>query len=350
MTISERDLASASAIGTPESRAVSGYPPRRRYKYEFNPPEAPRVQETIDIHCHAHGGGQDALAVAKFASASSMGGLLFKSITDWYRPVDAVNIIREQLGEWAAEEGLRPCLLWAGALISTDHQPPNLAWCEEQIDAGAVSMWLPVFNHANTFQKVGGLEAWFGVEDAEPGAHTDPLPWDEALQHGQYLLGDDGQLKPAVLDIVRLCKERDVALSFGHATHAEHDRLVDAIVDLEFNKAFVDHPFSPFVDLDLDRMHRYAEAGITMNLTYNELSPLLAVDPKLMFEAVREVGAEHFTVSSDAGDPIFPNSVECIRLICAILESYGLDERELRLLSVINPARLVGVDVAELSA
>ncbi len=343
---SERKLADASLIKTPEERAVSGYPPRRRYKYEFFPPEARNVQETIDIHCHAHGGGQDALALAKFASHSGMGGLLFKSITDWKHPVDAVNNLRTELEDWAKKEGLRPTQVWAGALIATDNEPPDVRWCEEQIDAGAVALWLPVFNHANTFYKVGGLEVWFGNSDAEPGAHSDPLPWEEARRYGQYLLADDGRLKPSVVDIMRLCKERDVALSFGHATHKEHDRLIDAVDKLQFKKAFIDHPFSPFVDLDMERMRRAAAADITMNLTYNELSPLLGIDPSVMFEAIREVGAEHFTVSSDAGDPLFPNSVECIRLICAYLEAFGLTREELRKVSIENPARLIGVDVS----
>lgn len=349
MTVSERELSRSALVTSAEERAVTSYPPRRRFKSDFYPPASPNVEETIDIHCHAHGGGQDALALAKFASESQMGGILYKSITGWMQPANAVDEIRDELAEWAEAEGVKPIQVWAGALISTDHKPPDVEWCVEQIDKGAIALWLPVFNHANTFYKVGGMATWFD-RDADPEAHTDPLPWEEALKYGQYLLDDSGRLKPEVRDIVALCKDRDVTLSCGHATSKEREILVETMVDLGFKKGLIDHPFSPFIDLDIDDMKRMAAAGITMNFTYNELSPLLGIDPKLMYEAIREVGPAHFTLSSDAGDPLFPNSVECMRLICGHMEAYGLSKAELRQVSVENPARLVGVDAETLAA
>ena len=63
-----------------------------------------------------------------------------------------------------------------------------------------------------------------------------------------------------------------------------------------------------------------------------------------MYEAIREVGPAHCTLSSDAGEPLFPNSVECIRLIRGYMEAFGLDEDEIRQVSTVNPARIVGVE------
>ena len=329
-----------------EERCVTSYPARRGYAPGvFFPPEAPNVTDAIDIHCHAHGGQQDALALAKFASRSGMRGILFKTITDFARPADAVGRIRDALAEWAEDEGVRPIECWAGALMGFDGSAPTRRWCEAQIASGAVALWLPVFNHANTYAKVGGREIWWNP-DADPAAHSEPLPWEEALEKGHYLLEDDGRLKGEVADIVRLCAERGVALFFGHATHAEIDRLADLVAALGFGKAVVDHPFSPFVDLEIDHMKRLAAAGITLNFTYDELSPLLGVDPARMYEAIRTVGPAHCTLSSDAGEPLFPNSVECIRLIRGYMEAFGLDADEIREVSVLNPARIVGLEAA----
>ena len=328
-----------------EERCVTSYPARRGYAPGvLYPPEAPNVTDAIDIHCHAHGGQQDALALARFASVSGMRGLLFKTITDFARPADAVARIQDALDDWAeAEEDIRPIECWAGALMGFDGSAPTRRWCEEQIESGAIALWLPVFNHANTYAKVGGREIWWNP-DADPSAHSDPLPWEEALAKGHYLLEEDGRLKDEIADIVRLCADRGVALFFGHATHAEIDRLAELVAALGFDRAVVDHPFSPFVDLDIDHMKRLAAAGITLNFTYDELSPLLGVDPARMYEAIREVGPEHCTLSSDAGEPLFPNSVECIRLIRGYMEAFGLDADEIRTVSTLNPARIVGVE------
>ena len=328
-------------------RCVTSYPARRGYAPgAFFPPEAPNVTDAIDIHCHAHGGQQDALALARFASRSGMGGLLFKTITDFDRPAEAVASIRGALAEWAEAEGVRPIRCWAGALMGFDGAPPSRRWCEEQIDSGVDALWFPVFNHANTYAKVGGREIWWNP-DADPKAHSDPMPWDEALEKGHYLLGEDGRLTAEAADIVRLAAERGVALFFGHATHAEIDRLAELVAVLGFARAVIDHPFSPFVDLEIDHMKRLAAAGITLNFTYDELSPLLGVDPARMYEAIREVGPEHCTLSSDAGEPLFPNSVECMRLIRGYMEAFGLDEDEIRIVSVDNPARVLGLETVQ---
>ena len=61
-----------------------------------------------------------------------------------------------------------------------------------------------------------------------------------------------------------------------------------------------------------------ASAGLWLNFTFDELSPLLGIDPANMYKAIRTVGPEHCTLSSDAGEPLFPNSVESLRLLRGI--------------------------------
>ena len=53
-------------------------------------------------------------------------------------------------------------------------------------------------------------------------------------------------------------------------------------------------------------MKELRQAGILFNFTWDELSPLLGVDPQIMYNTIREVGPEHFTLSSDAGEPLSP--------------------------------------------
>ena len=57
-------------------------------------------------------------------------------------------------------------------------------------------------------------------------------------------------------------------------------------------------------------MKEAGAADLWLNFTFDELSPLLGIDPANMYKAIRTVGPEHCTLSSDAGEPLFPNSVE----------------------------------------
>jgi hypothetical protein len=54
------------------------------------------------------------------------------------------------------------------------------------------------------------------------------------------------------------------------------------------------------------------------------------------------VGPEHCTLSSDAGEPLFPNSVECMRMMRGYMRAFGLTDDEVRLVSTTNPAFICG--------
>jgi hypothetical protein len=222
-------------------------------------------------------------------------------------------------------------------------RPATAADVHAHLDEGVVAVWLPVFNHANTLNRVGGKPIWWD-KTASPDDHTAPLPWDEALAHGHYLLDDGGKLKPAVRDIVAVCADRGAALFFGHATHSEIFALAEEVARRGFRRAVIDHPYSPFVNLTIDQMKALAAAGITLNFTFDELSPLLGVDPAKMYAAIREVGPEHFALSSDAGEPLFPNSVEAMRMVRGYMEAFGLTPDELRTMCTENPRKVVGLN------
>jgi hypothetical protein len=327
-------------------RCVTSYPARRGYHPgAVFPPEVPGVQDTIDIHCHAHEGQQDALALAQLASQSRMKGLLYKTVgpmSGEYRPAEVVRQIKRDLDEWAEGADETPIACWAGYGITMDNTPPSIEDLNRNLDDGVVAVWMPVFNHANTYFRVGARKAWIDPT-AGPDEQTDPMPWDDAVKYGYYMLDDTGKLKPIFEEVVRIAADRNVALFFGHATHDEVWALAELIDKLGFKRAVVDHPYSPFINLSIDDMMKLAAAGLTLNFTYDEISPLLGVDPKRIYDAIRAVGLDHATLSSDAGEPLFPNSVECMRLMCGYMEAFGLSADEVKTVASVNPSRIVGL-------
>jgi hypothetical protein len=326
-------------------RCVTSYPARRAYRPGVvYPPKVPGVKNAIDIHCHAHEGQQDALALAKLGSESGMKGILYKtigSISGEYRPWEAMRKVNDELQRWAEEAEVEPVACWAGYGVTMDNKPPSMEKLRRNLDEGVAGVWLPVFNSANTYNKIGAKTRWIDPK-AGPDEHTAPMSWEDALKYGEYLLDERGRIKPLYEEMVRLVADRNVALFFGHTTHQETFALAELVDKLGFKRAVIDHPFSPFVDLTIEQMRELVRVGIVMNFTFDELSPLLGVDPKKMYEAIRAVGPEHFTLSSDAGEPLFPHSVECMRLISAYMEAFGLTPAELERVCTTNPARLIG--------
>jgi hypothetical protein len=306
---------------------------RRAYTEEVqHPPAVPGVQGAIDLHCHANEGQQDPLDLAKHASRNGMGGILYKTIVQGARPAESLRRLQVELNRWCEEEDLQPIQSWVGWGVARGGKPISLESTREQLDDGVTAIWMPVANSVNTLMKVG------------IGSHG-PMPEDEARKVGYTVLDEHGRLTAAVRDIIRLVADRSLPLFLGHPSHPELWALAEEVDRIRFDRAVIDHPFSPFIDLTVDEMRQVARIGITLNFTYDELSPLLGVDPARMYDAIRAVGPEHFTLSSDAGEPLFPNSVECIRLIRGYMRAFGLSEDEVRQVSVINPARIVGAAV-----
>jgi len=329
-------------------RCVAAYPARRGFKpYIQTPPHIEGVRGFIDVHCHAEYGQQDALAVGKLASESGMYGLLYKSIGKEDKraagPMEDVNLVLEELHRWADETGVTPIKAWGGFALTRDNRPPSAEKLRTQIDAGVTAFWMPLANHANTYSIVGGKpKRW--DPNADPKAHSDPLPWELAVKYGHYALNDNGLLKPEYEEAVRMIADNDRTLSLGHSTHEEIWQYAELIDKIGFKRVFIDHPFSPFVNLTVEQMKELSKVGIFFNFTYDELSPMLGVDPAKMYGAIREVGVEHFTLSSDAGDPLFPNSVEALRELSGYMIAFGMSQEEIDLMCIRNPAKLVGLD------
>jgi hypothetical protein len=332
----------------PHDRFLDSYRARMGYRTEpLHPPAVHGVEGAIDIHCHAHEGQQDALAIAKLASASGMGGLLYKSVLGMNRPTapgpaTAVRELERDLIAWGEETGIEPIRVWSG-WIATDTRGRSVTEAARwHLDDGVSAVWMPVFRSANTLHKVGGPPIWWGASD-DPKEWSDPLPWDEALKHGAYTLDEHGRLKPEYKEVFRMVADRDVMISFAHATHEEIFAMAEEVRDLGITKAVIDHPFSPFIDLSLEQMRELASAGVYLNFTYDEISPLLGVNPADMCRTIQALGTARVTLSSDAGEPLFPNTVEALRLLRAHMQAFGLTPDEVHQVSAVNPGKLLGV-------
>ena len=180
-----------------------------------------------------------------------------------------------------------------------------------------------------------------GTEAFSPARRSDPVTSQEVPGGVVHTLPVD--LREALTANTRVCAERNVALFFGHATHSEIYQLAEEVEKVGLKRAVIDHPFSPFLSVSPEMMKELSKVGIFFNFTWDELSPLLGVDPQIMYNTIREVGPEHFTLSSDAGEPLFPDSVEAMRLVRGYMEAFGLDQDELYTVCTKNPAKVVGL-------
>jgi hypothetical protein len=146
-----------------------------------------------------------------------------------------------------------------------------------------------------------------------------------------------------VKEILQLLADKGVALSFAHASRPEMEALAEECQRLGYRQAFIDHPYGPQVGLEFEELKPFADAGIFFNFTYDELSPLLGVDPQDMMETVKAIGPEHFTFSSDGGNPLLPSAVDSMDTLVRYARAYGLTDAEIHLITVENPRKVLGI-------
>jgi hypothetical protein len=340
----DQDYTTPSAV-----RAVTSYPARRLFKPGVIDPSTgviPGVENSIDIHCHATDFQQDPLGVAKVASTAGMRGILYKTIIGRQDPTATCRKVQADLNAWAEKEDVTPITCWVGNSVTEGYTVPiRLERSKELLDAGCIALWMPNVNAANTLSIVGGRPIMWDPK-AKKGDHTEPLPWEQALKCGHYLLDDNGKLKQNIQDIFRLSADRGTAVFFGHPTKRELWAMAEMCVKLNFKRGVVDHPFSPFVSLTITEMKQAADMGLWLNFTYDEISPLLGIDPQRMYDAIRHIGPAHCTLSSDCGEALFPNSVEGMRMMNYYMTAFGCTAEEIERMMVINPAFIVGLDQA----
>jgi uncharacterized protein DUF6282 len=308
-------------------RVVRSY--QARYSMGANKASMYDLADAIDVHAHARGQDEEEpLHAAQEATRAGMHGILFKSISPG-RPWEVARVLQDDVDRWAEKEGLRPVKCWSAYIIGIPLAPIDFVAIKAAVDGGVTGMWMPPVTSAWSIFRLGGRGVWFDKTRRydEP---VPPLPWDEARKTGVYVLDDHGKLLPAIRDTVRLCADRGVTLSLGHLSPQEMDAIADEMHGAGYRRVFIDHPFSEVFELDVPRMKRWADAGVNFALTWDELSPLLGADPQDMVAAIRAVGPEHFMLSSDAGIPLLPPTVEAYRLLAATLRAYGMTEPEMR--------------------
>jgi hypothetical protein len=298
------------------------------------------LTDAIDVHAHARGGDEeDPLHAAQEASRAGMKAILYKSISPG-RPWEVAARLQDEVDRWAEKEGVRPVKCLSAWVVGIPLKPVNFAEIKEAVDHGVSGMWMPPVTSAWSMYRLGGRGVWFDAKRRydDPVA---PVPWEEAKKTGVYVLDDHGTLMPAVRDTIRLCADHGVTLSFGHLSPQEMDAMADEMAAIGYRRAFIDHPFSEVFELDVPKLKRWAEAGVRFALTWDELSPLLGVDTQDMVAAIRAVGPEHFMLSSDAGIPILPPTVEAYRLLAATLRAYGMTEPEMKQLMTGSAEQIV---------
>jgi len=156
------------------------------------------------------------------------------------------------------------------------------------------------------------------------------------------------ELLPEVYDIINIIAENDVILNTCHISKRECKVLIPEARKAGVKKIIIDHiPIIP--DPDPERYWKVEEAkeiakegAILEHIAGGYIKH--PKETKLLAEFIKEVGADKCELASDCGAMIEMHPIESMRYFILTLLKNGISEREIKMMTKENPAKLLNLD------
>ncbi len=288
------------------------------------------LKGAIDTHLHASPSIfprlMDSVEVAEAARAAGMRGLIIKH---HHTPtMDRAYYVHRAVPEVEVYGGITLNYAVGGL---------NPFAVDAALKLGAKIVWMPSVDARNHSIHFGELGKFGSKLD-----YGRPRFYEEAK--GITIFGDDGSLDPRLEPILDSIVGADAALATSHLSVEESKALVDEALSRGVKRIVVTHVNFITAGLSIQDQRWMAERRAFLELCYNTLLPpwsCASIDD--VVAAIREVGPEHYIVSSDLGQVNNPPPPEGLRIYIRLLLDHGIEPHEVRTMVQENPERLLGL-------
>jgi Family of unknown function (DUF6282) len=154
----------------------------------------------------------------------------------------------------------------------------------------------------------------------------------------------DGELLPAVKEVLALIAKHDLVLVTGHSSPEESLLLIREGRNAGVKHILVTHPINPAIAMTVAQMEQAAKGGAFLEFCARSVlgaKPLVSFDA--FAEAIRKVGPDFCILSSDLGMEGTPLHPDGLMTLMQQLKERGFSDQELSKMLKENPARLLGL-------
>ena len=151
----------------------------------------------------------------------------------------------------------------------------------------------------------------------------------------------NGEPLPELVEIFSLVAEHDLVLAMGHSAPEEVLVLIDEARRHGVEQILVTHVFSQRPTRA--QMQQMANAAAVLEIDWYAVH-LGSQSLDSYVSAIREIGAEHFLMSSDLGQATSPSHVDGLRAYVTAFRAAGITYDEIDVMLRRNPARLLGLE------
>ena len=192
---------------------------------------------------------------------------------------------------------------------------------------------LPVVGGVTLNHNVGGLNPDAVESMASMGGK---IVWLPTIHHHEIKLEAD-----LLEEILNLVIENNLVLATGHLNPGEIFQVLDHCRSLGLGKVLINHPLTMVVGASTDEMKEMARHAYLEHCWVATMPRHDKLDPMVMVEAIKEVGAQHCILATDFGQQHNPSPVMGMQMMMASLIKQGISWEDITLMCRDNPENLL---------
>ncbi len=222
--------------------------------------------------------------------------------------------------------------VYGGIVLNTCVGGVNPAAVEAALRLGGKAVWMPTFD-SKRHVEIHGAPGKYALTEKVTG-----------IDHEGITILKDGVLIPEAMVVMELAKQYDVLLGTGHCSEEECFALADLANDIGFNKLLITHAHYKVPNIGIEGQKLLIEKGAMIEFGYCTVSHAWAansVDNAVL--AIKENGAQHYIIVSDAGQYNNPMPAECMRIFAQAIHERGINPEDINRLMIDNPQYLLGI-------
>lgn len=287
------------------------------------------IKGAIDTHVHSNPEIFERIGtaseIAQQAAAAGMAGIVFKTHNESTVPRCAQ--IMQNIAGFKALGGIT-LNQWAGGF--------NLPAVQDALDQGAKFIWMPTLNAAYHIKLFGG--SGFGINSMTTEAAA-------SQETGMTVWDTPGQLSTKVEEIMYCIKKANGVLATSHLSPEEIETVVVRAKDIGL-KVLVNHVYFMPRRIEITYLKHLIDLGAILELCSYGCCPMAVYQGSDMSlrstkNLIEAVGPQSCILATDSGQSYNPWPHESLRTFAQNLHEVGIPEKDLRLMMVDNPAKLM---------
>jgi len=185
-----------------------------------------------------------------------------------------------------------------------------------------------------------GRVVWMPTFDSEASARAAPAGQKKPFASVSH----DGELLPAVKEVIGIVAQHDLVLATGHSSAEEDLMLVREGKKQGVRQMIITHAMNAPTRMNVAQMQEVAKDGALVEFCY---LPLIQ-RPETAGEyarAIRTLGPQFAIMSTDLGQANNPLHPDGLAAFISAMLAEGFSQREVDIMTKDNPARLLGLPV-----